>query len=164
MTSLGGWPSYYHDAFVVKRRWLTDRDYLEGSAISTIIPGPIFVNFTVFAAHKLGGWRMVPIGLLLVLVPGAVAMVALSSWYGTAGAQSAVVAAGLGGLSAGAAALTVVTPVRLLWSGRPPWRTLVLAGAAFLALGPLNLSIVTVVPVLALVGLWLERPRGEARR
>jgi hypothetical protein len=38
-----------------------------------------------------------------------------------------------------AAGLTVVTPRRLLQSGRPPWRALLLAGAVFLALLALRL-------------------------
>jgi chromate transporter len=164
LTSLGGWASYYHDAFVLKRRWLTDQDYLEGSAISNIIPGPVFVNITVFAAYRLGGWLMVPLGLLLVLVPGALAMVVLSDWYSSGGAAAPVVAAGLAGLSAGAAGLTVVTPLRLLQSMRPHWRTLLLAGSAFLALGPLNVSMVLVVPVVTLLGLWLERPHRAGKR
>ncbi len=163
LTSLGGWVSYYHDDFVVRRRWLTDRDYLEGSAISNLVPGPSFTNFTIYAAHRLGGWAAVPIGLVLVLLPGAAAMLALIVWY--AGGVSGVPAVGqvLQGLGAAAAALTAVTVLRLLRSGSLSRTTLLVGGVGFVTLGPLGLSLSVVGPPLVLLAVWLERPRPVDR-
>ncbi|MFN8635345.1 MAG: chromate transporter [Chloroflexota bacterium] len=160
LTSLGGWISYYHDAFVERRRWLSHHEYLEGAALSNAVPGPSFTNFTVYATYRLGGWASVLSGLALVLLPGAAAMVALSAWYewhGPGVAHDPLVSAGLKGLGAAAAAFTVVTPLRLIRSGTVSRRGLTVAAIGFLGMGVLGLSLLAVVPPLVVLAFWLER-------
>jgi chromate transporter len=137
---------------------------LEGAALANAVPGPSFTNLTIYVTYRLGGWASVVIGLLLVLLPGAAAMLALSLWYdwhGPGVGHDPLVSAGLKGLGAGAAAFTVITPVRLLRSKSVNRRGLVVAAIGFVTLGLLGYSLLVVVPPLALLAIWLEQP-GKA--
>jgi len=161
VTSLGGHLAYYYDALVAKRGWLTDQEFLEGITFSNIIPGPSFSNFTVFAAHRLGGWWAVPPAIAVTILPGAAAMLLVSLGYRSSFGAEVLAQAGLQGLAAAAAGFTAVTAARLLRSNLRDTAGLALSGLAFLALGPFHLSLLVAVPPLALVGLWLHRPRAE---
>lgn len=163
LTGLGGWPAYYHDGFVEERHWLTHEEYLEGLAITNLVPGPTFTNFAVFASQRLVGWIAVPLVLVLVLLPGAVGMLLLTVWFQSGVSTSPAVAEGLKGLSAAAAALVVVTVVRLLRARAVNRTGLIVAAIAIVAIGALGLSLIVVAPPLALLAIWLERPRPASK-
>lgn len=44
-----------HRELVVRRRWLTEEEFLEVTSASTAIPGAIAVNMAMLVGHRLGG-------------------------------------------------------------------------------------------------------------
>jgi chromate transporter len=165
LTSLGGGRfAYYHDALVEKRGWITDEEFLEGLTVSQLIPGPTFANFTVFVSQRLGGWIGGLIGLALILTPGAAAMLLLSVLYDLGVTRIPLADAAFKGIGAAAAGLTLTMLIKLVQarSGIPNLPAIVVASITFVALGPLQMSMLLVVPPLALVGLWLNRPGKSA--
>ena len=165
LTGLGGGRfAYYYDAFVEKRRWLSSESFVESLTVSQVLPGPTFANLTVFLSYRLGGWWGVFWGLVFVLTPGAAAMIVLSHLYLLGTAQIPVIDNAFRGVGVAASAITLITIWRLLRarSGLPNRRSLVLAALTFVALGPLQLSMFLVVPLLVIVSLWLDRSRPSA--
>jgi chromate transport protein ChrA len=104
----------------------------------------------------------VPLRELLVLLPGAVAMIVVSSAYSSGIAGAAAVQLVLKGLSAAATALVFVTLAHVLRSGSMRATELAIALAAFIALGPFGLSLFIVVPPLVVAAVGIEHARRSA--
>lgn len=161
VTSFGGWLAYFHDALVEKRRWFTNDEYLEGTAVANIVPGASFLNFAIFAANRLGGWRAVLPCIALILGPGAIAMIVLSVWYGSGVAQAPAAGEALRGLAAAAAGLVILTPIRLLRSQAYSIGNLLIAAATFVGIAVLHLPMLTVVFPMIAIAVWVNRPAPE---
>lgn len=162
LTSFGGWLAYFHDSFVVRRRWLSDNEYLEGAGISTFTPGASFLNFAIYVSHKLGGWGIVLPSIVLILAPGTIGMLVLSAGYGSSLAHLPIVVGALRGLAAAATALIVLTPVRLLSTKDYGYGNLAVAATAFAGLVVFRLPMLVVVPPLTIFAIWLNRNEQPA--
>ena len=165
-TSLGGGRfALYYDAFVAKRRWLSDDSFIESLTVSQVLPGPTFANLTIFLGRRLGGWWAALLSLGLILAPGAVAMVFLSHLYLLGTTQLPVVDNAFRGVGVAASSVTIATILRLIRNrgGLTQRSSYALAALAFVGLGPLQLSLYVVVPPLIILGLWLHRPRAGDR-
>lgn len=159
LTSFGGGRSaYYYEALVARRRWIKTHDFLQDLTLSQILPGPNVTNLAVAVGRRLAGLAGAASALVAVILPGAVVLLILTTFYMhgsiTSDAQSAI-----HGGAAAVAGVVVVTTVRmgLVFRG---WRVIAIAGAAFAAVGPLRLNTIATVLVAGAVSLWLHRPRA----
>lgn len=166
LTSFGGPVAhlgYFHEAFVVRRGWLSERAYADLVAFCQFLPGP--------ASSQVGmaiGWRRAGIRGLLAAWAGFTlpsALLLLGFAYGV-GAMGDLEGAGwITGLKAAAVAVVaqaVLGMARTLASGP---RTATIAGGAVIALlllpatgAPLALVQVAVIVAAGLAGLWWVAP------
>lgn len=153
----GGRAAYFHDALVVRRRWLTHEEFLQGLTLSQILPGPTVSNLTVALGLRLRGTAGAACGALAVLLPGALILLALSALYFGGGVAPGVGVA-LRGMGAAVVGFVFVTTARLArgaMRGRgAPW----IAALAFLAVGPLRVNTLLVILLAGGLSLWLNRP------
>ncbi|HEY7677410.1 MAG TPA: chromate transporter [Candidatus Methylomirabilis sp.] len=163
LTSIGGGRSaYFYDALVVRRRWVTDEEFVQGLTLSQLLPGPTISNLAVALGHRLRGAAGAACASLGLLLPGALILAAVSAVYFGRGVAPGVGAAlrGMGGAVVGFMLVTTARMARGALRGRgAPW----IAAVAFLAAGPLRLDLVLVILLVGAASLWLNRPGRRAR-
>ncbi len=65
------------EAAFVRTGLIREEDFMRDLAISQTLPGPGFVNLTALCGMRLGGSRTALLAIVLVLLPGLVAVVAV---------------------------------------------------------------------------------------
>lgn len=158
----GGRSAHFHDAVVVRRRWLTDGEFPQSLTLSQLLPGPNFSNPAVALGQRPAGATGAACGLLAVLVPGGVAILGLAVVYFGRGVVPDFGAAPRG-MGAAVSALLVLTTLRLMRGAAWTRGARGIAVVTFLAVGPLRLNTLLVILVVGAAGLWMNRPRRLTR-
>lgn len=160
LTSLGGGRSaYFHEAVVVRRRWVGNDEFVQDLTLSQLLPGPNFSNLAVALGCRLAGLRGGAWALLAVLAPGAVVLLVLATLY-FRGAFAPGVARLMHGMSAAVVGLVFVMTARIVAASARGGAALLVAVATFFLVGPFHVNTVVSIAVVLPVSLWLHRPRG----
>lgn len=163
ITSIGGGRSaYFYDALVIRRRWVTDEEFVQGLTLSQLLPGPTISNLAVALGDRLRGAAGAACASLALLLPGALTLVAVSALYFGRGVGPGAGAAlrGMGGAVVG---FMLVTTARLARGALRGRGAPAIAALVFLAVGPLRLNIFAVLLLAGAASLWLNRPTRRAR-
>ena len=162
LTSVGGGRSaYLYEVLVERRAWLTLEEFLPGLAMCQLLPGPTIANLSVFLGNGLRGLPGAALGLLAVLLPGAVAILALSALYFSYGVGP-VMNAVLRGMGAAVAGFLCVTTGRMARGAMRSRGALWIVAITFAAVGVFRLNTVLVILLVGSLSLWLNRPRRAA--
>jgi chromate transporter len=142
---------------VSRRGWVTSEEFVQDLTLSQILPGSNVANLAVALGYRLAGWWGAAWGLLSVVLPGAVILLILATIYFASGLAPAGGRL-LHGMSAAVVGLIVLTTSRLARSTLRSRPGVLVAAVTFLAVGPLRMSTVLVIAVMAVVSGWLHRP------
>jgi chromate transporter len=169
LTSFGGPTAhigYFREAFVEKRKWLTDSEYADLVALCQFLPGPASSQVGFAVGLRRGGWLGGAAAWLGFTLPSALALVifglSLLRW-GSGGGDSENGSGWLRGLQLTA----VVVIAKAVWSmavSLCPDRlrvTLALAAAAVVLAWPGTLAQVGVILGGGLVGWLLLKKAGQ---
>jgi chromate transporter len=147
---------YLHGTAVDGQHWLTDSEFVDGLAMSGVLPAPliIFSTFVGYIAGGLGGALAMTVG---IFIPAFVFPIYFHRWL-VAVAENPRIRPFLLGVAAGVIGLIAAVTVDILDTSIVDVPTALLAVSAFLALNRWHgkLTIVAVVLSCGLAGVALQ--------
>jgi chromate transporter len=147
---------YLHDAAVDGQHWLTDGQFVDGLAMSGVLPAPliIFSTFVGYMAGGLGGGLATTVG---IFIPAFVFPIFFHRWL-VAIAENTRTRPFLLGVAAGVIGLIAAVTVDILDTSVVDIPTAVLAITAFLALNRWHgkLTVVAVALACGIAGFVLQ--------
>ena len=140
---------------VRKRHWLTDSEFAEALALAQSLPGTSAGNSVTYIGVRLRGWRGAAAAMTGFILPSMLMMIALAIMYkhvhNFPGSERF-----FHGLNGAVVALILVTAWRMgknIMTERWQW---VLAVLAFLAVAILDATVLEVVFVAGLIGIYID--------
>jgi len=140
---------------VIKRRWLTDSEFIEGFALAQSLPGTSAGNTVTYVGLRLRGWRGACMAMTGFILPPMLMMIVLAILYRHL-RQLPDTDRLFHGLNAAVVALVLVTAWRMgrsILSKRRQW---IIAGLAFLAVAIFHATVIEVVLASGLIGIYLD--------
>jgi chromate transporter len=158
LSSFGGAIFWARRALVERRRWLTEREFLDLLALGQLLPGPNVLNLTVMVGYRFCGWTGSAAAAAGFLGWPCLVAVGMGMLYERYGALPQVQTA-LAGMSSVAAGLLLGTVIKLAMVLPRHWRPWLFGLVAFLGVGVLRLPLVWIfgaLAPLAVVAAWKE--------
>ncbi|MCZ8375368.1 MAG: chromate efflux transporter [Beijerinckiaceae bacterium] len=147
-----------HRLLVEERRWVSERDFLDGLNFCTLLPGPEAQQLATWLGWRLHGIRGGLISGILFVLPGALLILALAQLY-VRGAGLPAVEGLLLGIKAAVIAIILEALIRLSRKALGSTAFRALALVAFLAMAFTTLPFPAIIGVAALAGSLLARGR-----
>jgi chromate transporter len=170
VTGFGGPPAHINllrQLCVDRRRWITATEFSDGLAAANLLPGPASTQLSIYCAWRLRGAVGAIVGGLGFILPGLVAILALSAVL-LSGSPNRFIVGAAAGAGAAVAAVAVhaawgLVPgswqrVGPLWNRRLRWLAYLAAGAA--AATVLGAWVVVVLIGSGVTEVVLARPRA----
>jgi chromate transporter len=158
----GGVVAYLRNALVTKRRWITDKEFVELLSISQTLPGLNATNMAMLVGDRLRGVAGALAAIIGICLPGGVLMYLVGMVYHQHGDRPLVTAM-LKGVAAAAVGLILATAVQLGKRSLPHGYDLIFVAATVIGVNRLHLGVPTVLIGVGLIAILWYYP-GRLRR
>jgi len=156
----GGIVAYERLLLVDKRKWLTPDAFMATLAISQTLPGLNSVNLALLAGDRLRGFVGACAAAAGLMLPGGLFVLVAGVAY-SAGADHPLLNVLLAGVAAGATGLLASITYKIGDQLFLQMRALSIIVATFVLMSVLKFSLVTVLLIMAPIGLYLYRPKAD---
>ena len=143
------------------KRWIGQRRFLHALNYCTLLPGPEAQQLATYVGWLLHGTRGGLVAGGLFVLPGVVALLALSAIYVAYGTTTAITAV-FAGLAAAVLAIVVQAVIRVAKKALDSRALIVIAVVSFLALALFSVPFPVVVALAGIAGWTLGRWRPSA--
>ena len=159
-TSFGGVVPYLRDSLVARRRWLSDKEFVELLSISQSLPGLNATNMAILVGQKLrGAWGAI-VGLLGMCLPGSLLMFLVGIVYRAHGDHAWATGA-LKGVAAASVGLVLATVVQLSQRSLEQRVDFLFVALTVIAVNRLHQSVLVTLIVVGFVAILWHRPRNN---
>jgi chromate transporter len=159
LSSFGGALFWTRRELVERRRWVTDREFVELLTIGQLLPGPNVLNLTVMVGHRFAGFTGALVAVAGYLGWPCLVVIGMGVLYQHYGNLPQVQQA-LAGMSKVAAGLLLATVIKLAMVLPRDWRSWLFGILAFAGVGIMRWPLLWVLSALApcaVVLAWRER-------
>ena len=159
LSGFGGVLPWAHRALVERRRWLTQREFVETLALAQLLPGPNVGNVSVMVGFRFAGYAGAVAAFAGLVTGPFLLMIAAGMLYQNYGTLPLVQQA-LSGMSSVAAGLVLATGVKMTASLKRRWRPWLFMALALAGVGALRWPLLAVVGGLApfaIAAAWGEQ-------
>ena len=155
----GGIVAYERLLLVDKRKWLSPDAFMATLAISQTLPGLNSVNLALLAGDRLRGFVGACAAAAGLMLPGGIFVLIAGIAY-SAGADHPMLNVLLAGVAAGATGLLASITYKIGDQHFRRLKALSMIIATFVLMSVLKFSLVTVLLIMAPIGLYLYRPQA----
>jgi chromate transporter len=152
MLGFGGIAPWARHIIIEERCWLTEKEFAAILGVGQILPGPNTMNAAVMIGDRFQGLAGVLLCLLGQMLVPLFVVTALGVIY-TQYADAPWVNAAVVGAAAGAAGLVMGTGLKMARKAKPTPLAILVAGAAFGAVGIIQWPLVPVVAALVPISI-----------
>ena len=146
--AFGGVMPWAHRTLVERKRWLSEREFVETLALGQLLPGPNIGNVTVMVGYRFAGYLGAAAAFAGLMCGPFLLMIGIGFLFQHYGSLPLVKQA-LSGMSAVAAGLVLATGFKMATSLKRHWRRWLFLALALVGAGALRWPLLAVVGGLA---------------